>query len=228
MHDILIIDSNDDSLTALGDQLLLDGYEVLDAHAERQARHHLAGSHPDAVILQTLDTPAKTLSLLRELRAGQLTGADPQVPVLTVGADSDHSAVRHYQAGADIALPPTASPLLITASLTSLERRDPTNQRRMLRAGNLTIDTTARTTTVAGAPVPLSRLEFDLLAALAAQPNRAYTKAELSQNVWGYASGAPPSRTLETHAARVRQKLQAAGAEPLVQSVRGVGYRLTS
>lgn len=228
MQDILIIDSNEHTLTALGDQLLLDGYEVLDARAERQARHHLANSHPDAVILQTLDTPAHTLALLRDLRAGHLTGADPRAPVLTVGADSDHTAVRHYQSGADIALPSTASPLLISASLQALGQRDPAQRRRILRAGNLTVDTTARTATVQGTPVPLSRLEFDLLAALAAQPNRAFTRAELNHDVWGYDPTAPVSRTLETHAARVRQKLHAAGAEPLIQNIRGVGYRLTS
>ena len=50
--------------------------------------------------------PAKTLALMRELRAGQIPGSDTRLPVLTIGADTDHVAVRHYQAGADIALPP--------------------------------------------------------------------------------------------------------------------------
>lgn len=225
MQDILIIDSNEHTLTALGDQLLLDGYEVLAARTRGHAHHHLKSSHPHAVILATLDTLAKTLALLRELRTGQVTGADPRVPVLTTGANSDHAAVRHYQAGADIALPSSASPLLISAGLSALSQRDPSQQRRILRAGNLTIDTTARTATIDQTPVALTRLEFDLLAALAAQPNRAYTKQELYQDIWGYQPAA--GRTLESHAACLSQKLDTAGAEPLVQGVRGVGYRLT-
>ena len=145
--------------------------------------------------------------------------------MLTIGADTDHNAVRHYQAGADIALPSTASPLLISAALQALNQRDPSTRRRILHAANLTIDTTARTTTIDDNPVALTRLEFDLLAALAAQPNRTYTKQELYQDIWGYQPAA--SRTLETHATRLGHKLQTAGAQPLIQGVRGVGYRLT-
>ena len=225
MQNILLIDSDEQTLTARGDQLLLDGYEVLDARAERQARHHLATSQPDAAALATLDTPAKTLALLRDLRASQITGADPQLPVLTIGADSDSDAVRHYQAGATIALPTAASPLLISAGLRSLETRD--QPRRLHRIGNLTIDTTARVARAGHEPLRLTRLEFDLIATLASQPNRAIPRAELINDVWGYDPGTAGHKMVDVHLSRLRGKLEDAGVEPQLHNVRGIGFRLS-
>jgi DNA-binding response OmpR family regulator len=76
--------------------------------------------------------------------------------------------------------------------------------------------------------VKLTRLEFDLLQTMASQPRKTFTRAELTREVWGYdPAAAGPSRTVDNHAARMRQKLEQAGAEPMVQSVHGVGWRLT-
>jgi len=98
----------------------------------------------------------------------------------------------------------------------------------MLRVGSLTVDCDARVARVDDRQVNLSRLEFDLLQTLAGQPHKAFTRAELTREVWGYdPAAAGPSRTVDTHAGRLRQKLEQAGAEPLVQNVRGVGWRLT-
>ena len=98
----------------------------------------------------------------------------------------------------------------------------------MLRVGSLTVDCDARVAQVDDRPVNLSRLEFDLLQTLATQPRKTFTRAELTRQVWGYdAQAAGTSRTVDSHAYRLRHKLEQAGAEPLVQTVRGVGWRLT-
>ena len=101
--------------------------------------------------------------------------------------------------------------------------RDPV--RAVLRAGPLTIDGAARTVDAAGRAVEVSRLEFDLLRTLAADPGRVFTREELLRVVWGYSTAAR-SRTLDAHVARLRAKLRAAGVEHQLVSVRGVGYRL--
>jgi DNA-binding response OmpR family regulator len=76
--------------------------------------------------------------------------------------------------------------------------------------------------------VKLTRLEFDLLATLASEPRRTFTRAELTGAVWDYdPRAAGPSRTVHSHVHRLRQKLEQAGAESMVQTVRGVGWRLT-
>jgi DNA-binding response OmpR family regulator len=94
-----------------------------------------------------------------------------------------------------------------------------------IRVGPVTVDPATRTATVGDEQVRLSALEFDLLAMLATHPDRVFTKQELLRDVWGYRDGCR-TRTLDSHASRVRCKLAAAGASGFIVSCRGVGYRL--
>ena len=99
---------------------------------------------------------------------------------------------------------------------------------RELAYGELRIDVPARQGFFKDRPIKLSRMEFGLLVALAREPTRVYTKAELLRDVWGYRR-AGITRTLDSHAARLRRKLVAAGAWPgdYVVSLWGVGYALS-
>jgi len=221
---VLLVESDELELRGRVQQLLMDGYAVDAVGAADQARVRLAEG-PGAVVL--CGEP-QTIGLLRELRAGEIPRADSRTPVLVVGADDDSAAVRFYRAGADVALPSESSPLLVAAGLEALVRRAGQPQTRVVRVGCLTVDRDARTAQVDGQAVRLTRLEFDLLATLANEPRRTFTRAELTREVWAYdAAVAGPSRTVDTHAHRLRQKLEQAGAPELVQTVRGVGWRLT-
>ena len=192
--------------------------------AADHARARLADG-PDALIL--CGEP-QTIGLLRELRAGAIPRADSTTPVLVVGADDDSTGVRYYRAGADVALPAESSPLLVAAGLEALVRRTGPPQTRIVRVGSLTVDRDARTAHVDGRAVRLTRLEFDLLATLAGEPRRTFTRAELTRLVWDYEpQAAGPSRTVHSHVHRLRQKLEQAGAQEMVQTVRGVGWSLT-
>jgi len=96
----------------------------------------------------------------------------------------------------------------------------------VLEAGPVRADTRTRVVTVAGRPVSLAQKEFELLVELARDPERVFTKAELLAEVWGYQASAR-TRTLDSHASRLRRKLRDAGADDsLVENVWGVGYRL--
>jgi DNA-binding response OmpR family regulator len=93
-----------------------------------------------------------------------------------------------------------------------------------MRVGTLEVDPAARTVLLSGRRVELSQREFALLRTLATDPTRVFTKDELLRNVWGYrALGS--TRTLDSHACRLRQKLARDG-ERFVVNVWGVGYRL--
>ena len=94
----------------------------------------------------------------------------------------------------------------------------------MLRVGELEIDPVSRDVRVAGEHAALSQKEFALLLALAAQPLKVFTKEELLRDVWGYRSMGR-TRTLDSHACRLRHKLGGAGGRYVV-NVWGVGYRL--
>jgi DNA-binding response OmpR family regulator len=99
------------------------------------------------------------------------------------------------------------------------------DDRAPVRFGLLTIDLAARRAHVQGAVAPLTAREFDLLAALAEDPGRLFTKRQLLSALWGYTDAAA-SRTLESHASRVRCKLRRVGAEGFIVSYRDIGYRL--
>jgi DNA-binding response OmpR family regulator len=228
VHSVLIVESDERLRGERAEQLLMDGYAVDAVRAFEAARIRLA-ERPDALVLCNAGSGPETIALLRQLRAGEIARADPTLPVLVVGADDDSAAVRHYRVGADLALPSHSSPLLMAAGLESLARRTGAEQRRqVVRVGSLTVDCDARTAEVDSRAVKLTRLEFDLLQTLASQPRKTFTRAELTPEVWGHdRHAAGPSRTLDTHAHRLRQKLEQAGAGPMVQTVRGVGWRLT-
>ena len=93
-------------------------------------------------------------------------------------------------------------------------------------AGPVRIDPRTRRVTVDGRRVLLAQKEYELLCALAREPDRVYTKEELLRSVWGFRNGCR-TRTLDSHASRLRRKLRGAGlGSPLVVNVWGVGYRL--
>lgn len=95
----------------------------------------------------------------------------------------------------------------------------------VLSYGELTIDTRSRVVRYGWVPVELRRREYALLAHMASDPERVWTRHELLRDVWGYRCDGS-TRTADTHAGRLRRKLAAAGAVGWVVSTWGVGYRL--
>lgn len=98
-------------------------------------------------------------------------------------------------------------------------------QEEVINLGALMVDPAGRRATVKGSEVRLARKEFALLLILAAQPDRVFSKEELLATVWGH-TGLTHTRTLDSHASRLRNRLRGAGAPGLVVNTRGVGYRL--
>ena len=156
---VLLVETDELELRERTEQLLMDGYAVDSVSAVDHARVKLAEG-PDALVLSS---EPETISLLRELRAGEIPRADSRLPVLVVGVDDDSAAVRYYRAGADVALPSESSGLLVAAGLEALARRAGPQETRVVRVGSLTVDRDARTAQVDSRPVRLTRLEFDLL-----------------------------------------------------------------
>ena len=225
MNEILLVEADPATLTLRADELLADGHDVNTANSAAAARVKLPTA--TGLILGHLDNAPETLALLRELRNGQIPHADPALPVITIGADHDHELIRHYQAGADISLPTTASPTLINATVHALTARAARQAAppSALHVGDLRIDRNARTATVAGELVQFTNREFELLSTLAERPNQAVPVKELHERVWGFAE--MRGRTSDTHLARIREKLRGAGSTVEIQGVRGYGPRLS-
>jgi DNA-binding response OmpR family regulator len=226
---VLVVE--DDAATAafLGDNLRADGYAVSAAAEAAEALKAIELRQPDLVLLDLGLEAGSGLDVLDRVRSADAAGTriDPDVPVIVLtGRSAEVDRVRGFSRGADDYLcKPFSYPELVGRVQAVLRRAGGRRLRGVVRVGDLTVDPCTRAVRLGGRDVALSAKEFALLHALAVDPTRVMSKAELLRDVWGYASiGA--TRTVDAHACRLRKKLSG-GARPYVQCVRGVGYRLT-
>jgi DNA-binding response OmpR family regulator len=215
--------------TFLADNLAADGFDVAVAPGVAEGWRALEVRRSELVLLDLALADGSGLALLDRVRAadGAASRVDPALPVIVVsGRASELDRVRGFERGADDYLPKPFSYRELLARIRAVLRRaDIRSGRGTLRIGDLTVDPLARDVRLAGTPVQLSAKEFALLYALAAEPTRVYSKEELLRDVWGYMTPGA-TRTLDTHACRIRQKL-AGSDRRFVITVRGVGYKLT-
>ena len=213
----------------LAAQLDADGHTVHVADSVAQATSKLAAHAIDVLLLGDFSAAADAPALLRAVRAGQQhTRIHPAQPVVTIGDGGELATVRAYEAGSDHHLSSDSAYLVVRAVILAVARRtlgDVTS--RHLHVDGLHIDTAARTVDIEGRPVTLSRIEFDLLRELATDPTRVFAKDELMKAVWGY-SAPRRTRTLDSHACRLRAKLRSEGRDGYITSRWGQGYTLLS
>jgi DNA-binding response OmpR family regulator len=225
---ILVVEDDAPTRTFLADNLTADGYDLLVAATLRDALRTLEYHHVDLAVVDVGLPDGSGLELLRKVRESGGPGArlDARLPLLVLsGRSAETDRVRGFEWGCDDFLPKPFSYGELRLRVAALLRR--TRERRAdgrLRVGELELDPVSREVRLRGARVALSQKEFALLRQLAAEPTRVFTKAELLRDVWGFrALGA--TRTLDSHACRLRQKLSARG-DRFVVNVWGVGYRL--
>jgi DNA-binding response OmpR family regulator len=197
-----------------------DGFDVLGAEAEREALELVERLRPSLV----LSSP----ELCRRLREGEPGRSwDRDVPVIVLGASEADTVdrVRAFARGCDdyVGRPFHYDELL--ARIRAVLRRTSPSPGEVLEAGPIRIDLVTRRASVHGRVLTLPAKEYDLLAKLASEPERVFTKEQLLREVWGYLS-LGRTRTLDSHASRLRRKLRQAGAGSCVANVWGVGYRL--
>ena len=227
---VLVVDDEPHILSFLTDNLGSDDFTVHAAPSAAHARSKLAAHRPDIVLLDVGLPDASGFDLCREIRDADALAVrfNPDVPVIMLTARADDvDRVRSFHRGADDFLAkPFHYPELVARMHALLRRAAQSRGGEILQAAGINIDLTTREVRVEGVPVDLSSKEFLLLATLAREPRRVYQKQELLQEVWGFRSTGA-TRTLDSHASRLRRKLRAAGPErAYVTNVWGVGYRL--
>jgi len=200
----------------LGRQLRDDGFDVLGAARRSEALELAESARPDVVLLAELE-------LCLRLRRGEPGRTwDRNVPVIVLAPTSDPvERVRALDRGADDVVGRPFAYEELLARIRALIRRSSPAAGDVLVAGDLVVDRPTRRVRVRDVSVFLSAKEFELVAKLASQPHRVFTKEELLREVWGYRA-LGRTRTLESHASRVRKKLCLDPSDTFVVNVWGV------
>jgi DNA-binding response OmpR family regulator len=222
---ILLVDDEDAVQKLLAYPLEREGFRVLQARDGEDALRMFGQERVDLVVLDLMLPKLDGLEVCRRLR-GRST-----VPIIMLTArDDELDKVVGLELGADDYITKPFSIREFRSRVRALLRRaslgSQADGRDVIGTGGLEIDLARRAVAVDGRPVELTYVEFELLRTMAARPGRVFTRQALLESLWGdYAYREP--RTIDVHVRHLREKLEDDPREPaLIQTVRGVGYRL--
>lgn len=227
MSRILLVEDNRDLAFGLRNNLEIEGYEVETAETGKGGLDAFARTTPDLLILDLMLPELDGFRVLRSLRK---EGHSTPILILTArGEEADK--VRGLRMGADDYVTKPFGLLELLARVEALLRR--THKARTIsdsiavqRFGKIEVDPAARTVNRASQTVELSPKEFDLLLALLRAGGAVVSRLQLMREVWGY-SAVVVSRTVDTHIAELRRKLEENPASPRhILTVRKTGYRI--
>lgn len=217
MPTILIVDDDPAILEILRAYLQAEGYTVLEAADGHAARALLPRA--DLAVLDWMLPGVCGVDLALEARAEGLT-----LPLLMLTArGEEEDRLRGLDTGVDDYVVKPFSPREVVARVRALLRRS--GVQTQVNHGGLRIDLRSHAVTLDGAPLELSRLEFDLLTALAHHPGLAWTRERLLERVWA-SDGSGTERVVDVHITALRRKLgDTSDAPRFIETIRGVGYR---
>lgn len=222
---ILIVDDEAAIRDMLKISLEMAEFKCLEAKNAYEAQICLTDNRPDLVLLDWMMPEVSGIELVRRWRRQEDT-RDIPVIMLTAKAEED-STVKGLDSGADDYITKPFSPRELIARINTLLRRvDDGQPEATLSAGDLVMDPVGRNVTIADQSVSLGPTEYRLLEFFLKHQNRAYTREQLLNNVWG-ANVYIDERTIDVHIRRLRKAISINGYENCVQTVRGFGYRFS-
>lgn len=221
---ILVVEDEPAILELIKVNLVDAGYDVKSAENAETAHEALKRELPDLVLLDWMLPGQSGLALAKQLRGDARTR---ELPIIMVTARSEEAdKIAGLEAWVDDYVTKPFSPRELKARIKSvLRRRAPEAAQEPLAAGVLKLDPLTHRVTVEEQPVPLGPTEFRLLRFLLARPERVHSRAQLLDQVWGdhvYIE----ERTIDVHIRRLRLALAPFGADRMIETVRGSGYRL--
>jgi two-component system phosphate regulon response regulator PhoB len=222
---ILIVEDESDLLRTLEYNFRQAGFEVLTTAHGRDALRLVVDQAPALVLLDLMLPDIPGTDVCRQIKAEPKTRNIHVIMLTAKGEEVDR--VVGFELGADdYVTKPFSVRELVLRVRAVLRRGEPAeNTPVALKIRELVIDSTAHRVQVGGREVPMTALEFRLLYTLASRQGRVQTREMLLNDVWGLHLNVE-TRTVDTHVKRLREKLGSAGS--LIQTVRGVGYRLAT
>ena len=218
---VLVVDDDQDLAEMLGIVLTGAGIDVDLVSRGDEALEVFRNNPPDLVLLDVMLPGLDGIEVCKQIRA------ESMVPIVMLSAKGDtHDVVRGLEAGADdYMVKPFRHQTELVARIRTRLRRTNTDVAGLLTISDLIIDVNAHEVTRAGKAIALTRLEFDLLVALAREPGRVFSRDALLSEVWGYRHSTD-TRLVNVHVQRLRAKIEHDPERPeIVNTVRGVGYK---
>jgi len=211
---IMVVDDDQDLAEMLGIVLTSSGFDVDMVSRGDEALEVFRNNPPDLVLLDVIEV----CRLIRK---------ESMVPIVMLSAKGEtQDVVRGLEAGADDYMQkPFRDKAELIARIRTRLRRTNSDVTGLLSIGDITIDVTAHEVRRGAALIQLTRLEFDLLVALAKDPGRVFTRDALLSEVWGYRQ-TTDTRLVNVHVQRLRSKVEHDADRPeIIMTVRGVGYK---
>ncbi|WP_424827598.1 MtrAB system response regulator MtrA [Rothia mucilaginosa] len=217
-HTILVVDDDDALAEMIGLVLAQEGFNAVFCENGGRAFETFMRSAPDLVLLDLMLPGMNGIEVCQQIRRSS------NVPIIMLTAKSDtEDVVKGLEAGADdyIAKPFKHAELLARIR-TRLRPRE--SRQLVVSIGDIVMDMDGRTVKYHSTEVPMTPLEFDLLAALVRHPGQALSRQELLDMVWGYTDVS--DSLVNVHVQRLRAKFDELGADRFIQTVRGDGYKI--
>lgn len=224
MKKIVIIEDEQDLAELLAFNLEAEGFRTSIAQDGRSGLELVTSELPDLVILDLMLPETNGIEVCKRLRNQSATRGIPIIMLTARGEEIDR--VVGFEVGADDYLVKPFSIRELLHRIVAILRRispEQTDDKVIISAGDVVVDTARHVVTVSGKEVNLTTTEFKLLLTLAGRLGRTQSREHLLREVWGY-SHLADSRTVDTHITRLRNKLGEAGT--MIRTVRGFGYKI--
>lgn len=208
--------------------LELSNFNCIEAADIRQAYTLIVDERPDIILLDWMLPGGSGLELLQRLKRDDI-GANVPVIMLTAKTSQDN-VIQGLDVGADDYITKPFAPREVIARINALLRRGPGSVAgEKFRVKELELDGQSRRVFIANEPLAMGPTEFNLLEFFMSHPERAYTRAQMLDQVWG-ANVYVEERTVDVHIRRLRKALQSPSGDysSLIQTVRGTGYRFST
>ena len=226
---ILVVDDEENIRALVRFNLEKAGYQIMEASNGKNALEIIAEDRPDLIILDLMLPVIDGLDVCRKLKGSLITSA---IPIIMLTAKSDEvDRVIGLELGADDYLTKPFGPRELIARIKAVLRRSilpatTANVAKELHFGSLLINLTNYAAYLSGDKLELTLKEFELLCLLVQNPNQAFSREKLLENIWGYEYYGD-TRTVDVHIRHLRAKLEKAPEiANAIETVRGIGYRL--
>ena len=220
MTRILVVEDEASFVEAIRVAFEREGFVIDSAPDGRRGLEQFRAVHPDLVLLDLMLPEVGGLDVLRAIRR------ESEIPVIVVSAkDAEADVVTALELGADdYVTKPYSIRELLARVRAATRRRNPGGE--ALTVGTATLDRDAYRLRIGETAIGLPRKEFEVLTLLMEHPGRVVPREEFLDKVWGYTFYGD-TRTLDQHIRRLRRRLEEHPAAPVIETVRGVGYRVT-